>query len=120
MSKRWFGRQSGTDQQVPCDEEIALAIAARPPPPPPPPVGDLKLNDVENDQSRHAYTVARATAAAAEAAVAAAQAAAEVVRLTSISHFSGKSKEEIAAIKIQTAFRGYMVYHGEPMLWASF
>ncbi|KNA15978.1 hypothetical protein SOVF_093320 [Spinacia oleracea] len=47
-------------------------------------------------------------AAAAEAAVAAAQAAAEVVRLTTVPRFVGKSKEEIAAIKIQTAFRGYL------------
>lgn len=53
--------------------------------------------------------MAIATAAAAEAAVAAAQAAAEVVRLSALSRFPGKSMEEIAAIKIQTAFRGYMV-----------
>lgn len=52
--------------------------------------------------------MAIATAAAAEAAVAAAQAAAEVVRLSALSRFPGKSMEEIAAIKIQTAFRGYM------------
>lgn len=54
-------------------------------------------------------TVALATAKAAEAAVAAAQAAAEVVRLTTTApQFAGKSKEEVAAIRIQTAFRGYM------------
>lgn len=46
---------------------------------------------------------------AAEAAVAAAQAAAEVVRLRAAVHYSGKSKEEVAATKIQTAFRGYLV-----------
>lgn len=51
--------------------------------------------------------VAVATAAAAEAAVAAAQAAAEVFRIagTPSYHWS----REIAAIKIQTAFRGYLV-----------
>jgi len=53
--------------------------------------------------------LAFATAVAAEAAVAAAQAAAEVVRLTSMPHYTGRTKEEIAAIKVQTAFRGYMV-----------
>jgi len=53
--------------------------------------------------------LAFATAIAAEAAVAAAQAAAKVVRLTSMPHYTGKTKEEIAVIKIQTAFRGYMV-----------
>ncbi|KAL2933781.1 Protein IQ-DOMAIN 1 [Bienertia sinuspersici] len=61
------------------------------------------------EQTKHAYTVAVATAKAAEAAVAAGHAAAEVVRLSeSASVFNGKSKEEISAIKIQTAFRGYM------------
>lgn len=64
----------------------------------------------EKEQSKHAYTVAVATTKAAEAAVVAAQAAAEVVRLTANGPaFAGKSNEEIAAIKLQTAFRGYMV-----------
>lgn len=65
----------------------------------------------ENEQNKHAIAVAAATAAAADAAVAAAHAAAAVVRLTS-SGFSfvseGRSKEEYAAIRIQTAFRGYL------------
>ena len=69
----------------------------------------MKLTEAGNEQSKHAYSVALATAVAAEAAVAAAQAAAEVVRLTTVAHYTGKSKEEIAAIKIQTAFRGYLV-----------
>lgn len=64
----------------------------------------------DKEQTKHAYSVALATAKAAEAAVAAAQAAAEVARLTATAPpFAGKSKEEVAAIKIQTAFRGYMV-----------
>lgn len=67
------------------------------------------MAEAENEQNRHAYSVAIATAAAAEAAVAAAHAAAEVVRLTSAACNSGKTKEEIAAVKIQTAFRGYLV-----------
>lgn len=74
-----------------------------------PPTEQVKLMEAENEQNKHAYSVAIATAMAAEAAVAAAQAAAEVVRLTAAAHNLGKSKEEIAAIKIQTAFRGYMV-----------
>ena len=36
-------------------------------------------------------------------------AAAEVVRLTTVNQFSGKSQEEVAAIRVQTAFRGYLV-----------
>lgn len=78
-------------------------------PPSPPPLEDVKLaEEVEDEQTKHAYSVAVASAAAAEAAVAAAQAAAEVVRLTTVSQFAGKSAEEVAAIKIQTAFRGYL------------
>ena len=68
-----------------------------------------KLTEAEDEKNKHVYSVALATAAAAEAAVAAAKAAAEVVRLTNVVRYSGKSKEEIEAIKIQTAFRGYMV-----------
>ncbi|KAK4433146.1 protein IQ-DOMAIN 1 [Sesamum alatum] len=69
------------------------------------PTEEVKLSEVNNEQNQHAYNVALATAAAAEAAAAAARAAAEVARLA---RGLGKTKEEIAAIKIQTAFRGYL------------
>ncbi|XP_022993423.1 protein IQ-DOMAIN 1-like [Cucurbita maxima] len=92
--KRWFGKPKKLET-APLDVSVL-------------PIEEVKLVDAENEQSKHAYSVAIATAVAAEAAVAAAQAAAEVVRLTTITRYSGKSKEEIAAIKIQTTFRGYM------------
>ena len=71
----------------------------------------MKPIEVEDEQTKHAYSVAvaAAAAAAAEAAATAAQAAAESVRLAELTRYSGKSKEEVAAIKIQTAFRGYLV-----------
>ncbi|XP_022720032.1 protein IQ-DOMAIN 14 [Durio zibethinus] len=71
------------------------------------------------DPNKHAIAVAAATAVVAEAAVAAAQAAAAVVRLTSSSGRCARdtvaqvtsscgAQEELAAVKIQSAFRGYL------------
>ncbi|XP_027169029.1 protein IQ-DOMAIN 1-like [Coffea eugenioides] len=101
-SKRWFGRQRSADlDAVQTENAIATPAASST-------VEEVKLTEAENEQNKHAYSVALATAVAAEAAVAAAKAAAEIVRLTAAAHYSGKSKDEIAAIKIQTAFRGYM------------
>ncbi|MCD7462807.1 IQ-domain [Datura stramonium] len=71
-------------------------------------VEEIKLEEVEEEQTKHAYSVAVATAVAAEAAIAAAHAAAEVVRLTTVNQFAGKSQEEVARIRVQTAFRGYL------------
>ncbi|RZS08762.1 hypothetical protein BHM03_00039796 [Ensete ventricosum] len=66
----------------------------------------------EEEQNKRAIAVAAATAAVAEAAVAAAQAAAVVVRLTSsgrpVVGLVGGKREQWAAIKIQSAFRGYL------------
>ncbi|KAK1262249.1 Protein IQ-DOMAIN 31 [Acorus gramineus] len=62
-----------------------------------------------DEQSKHAIAVAAATAAVAEAAVAAAQAAAAVVRMTSSGRCGGGGRrEEMAAVRIQAAFRGYL------------
>ena len=102
-SKKWFGKERSN---VPNSSPSENATVPHPLPPPP---EEVKLIEAEEEQTKHAYSVAVATAAAAEAAVAAAQAAAEVVRLTSVTQFTGKSNEEVAAIKVQTAFRGYLV-----------
>ncbi|XP_072953947.1 protein IQ-DOMAIN 3-like [Typha angustifolia] len=88
----------------------AAQLPAVPPPPPPPPeeFRELRLMNSNGEQNQHAYSVALASAVAAEAAAVAAQAAAEVVRLTATTRMPGRSMEEISAIKIQTAFRGYL------------
>ncbi|GFP85920.1 protein iq-domain 1 [Phtheirospermum japonicum] len=107
LKKRWFGKEKPPVVSESPNREIETVQVSHPHPLPP--LEDVKLTaEVENEETKHAYDVAVASAAAAEAAVAAAQAAAEVVRLTTVSQFAGKSNEEIAAIKIQTAFRGYL------------
>ncbi|KAI0519899.1 hypothetical protein KFK09_007360 [Dendrobium nobile] len=78
--------------------------AALPPPPPALPVPDLeeqKIPEPELEQSNNIYSVAIPS-------VAAAQATTQVVQLNTSSNFTDKSREEWAAIKIQTAFRGYL------------
>ena len=67
--------------------------------------------ETEKEQNKHAIAVAAATAAAADAAVVAAQAAVAVVRLTSQGRDTmfGGGHEKLAAVKIQTVFRGYLV-----------
>ncbi|TKY49642.1 IQ-DOMAIN 14 [Spatholobus suberectus] len=97
----------------------------------PPPSKETRLSEAEEEQSKHALTVAIASAAAAEAAITAAQVAVEVVRLQSANQqFKEKQEqlqpvktrhdaphspnqcqrkmEESSAVKIQTAFRGYL------------
>ncbi|XP_022767397.1 protein IQ-DOMAIN 1-like [Durio zibethinus] len=73
--------------------------------------GKVKLTEAEAEQSKQNYPVTVATAAAdVVASTAPTQAAVEVVRhqLNMDARFTGKSKEEVAAIKIQTAFRVYL------------
>ncbi|GJY46342.1 protein IQ-DOMAIN 1 [Tanacetum coccineum] len=103
--KYWFGKQRNVDTDLAPKETVVVNSV---PPPSPPPTHEAILTKAENEQSQHAYSVAYATAVAAEAAVAAAHAAAEVVRLTSTTRLLGKSTEEIAAVRIQTAYRGHL------------
>ncbi|KAL3632515.1 Protein of unknown function (DUF4005) [Castilleja foliolosa] len=66
------------------------------------------LTEATEEQRKHALAVAVATAAAAEAAVAAANAAAEVVRLTNGPYELQKKIQFLAAVKIQSAYRGHL------------
>ncbi|XWS66924.1 hypothetical protein CRYUN_Cryun05aG0242400 [Craigia yunnanensis] len=78
---------------------------------PPPQPEEVKLTEAEAEQSKQTYPVAVATADDdAVAPAAPAQVAVEVVphQHNMGARYAGKSKEEVAAIKIQTAFRVYM------------
>ncbi|KAF2289972.1 hypothetical protein GH714_039377 [Hevea brasiliensis] len=108
--KKWFGKQHELDSDsTPLENVRALS-----PPPPAPPVlpqpEEVKTIEAINDQNKHAYPVPIATAVAADAepAYPPVETTMEVVRLVKVNKFAGKSNEEVAAIKIQTAFRGYM------------
>lgn len=70
---------------------------------------EKSVNEAREEQRKRALAVAIATAAAAEAAVAAANAAAEVVRLTNVPYEQRMRKERVAAIKIQSSYRGHLV-----------
>ncbi|MBA0791407.1 hypothetical protein Gohar_015986, partial [Gossypium harknessii] len=78
---------------------------------PPPQPQKVKLIEAEAEPSEQTYPVEVAIAAAAAVALAApAEAVADVVLRQSNTgpRFAGKSNEEVAAIKIQTAFRVYL------------
>ncbi|KAL3534428.1 hypothetical protein ACH5RR_002889 [Cinchona calisaya] len=66
------------------------------------------LSEATEEQRKHVLAVAIATAAAAEAAVAAANAAAEVVKLTNLPREVEKRRRNLAATKIQSAYRGHL------------
>lgn len=108
--KKWsFVKQSGRKKSLP------------PPPPPQPTTFTQFDSSTSLERNKHAIAVAAATAAVAEAALTAARAAAEVVRLTSngVGGSSTVSRPktrvhqtrlpvETAAVRIQSAFRGYL------------
>jgi len=75
---------------------LEVNVSVPPPPAPPPPVvhqaEEVRIPEAEQEQSKH-VTVEEAPAAPAQASVVP----------------PGVPTEELAAIKIQTAFRGYLV-----------
>ncbi|XP_051147024.1 protein IQ-DOMAIN 2-like isoform X2 [Andrographis paniculata] len=105
-SKKWFGKEKPSVSDSPIPNYVEES-QPQPHAQSLPPLNEIKLIEDENEQAKHTFSVAVATTAEIEVA-ADAQAAAEVVWHTKGKQFAGKSKEEVAAIKIQTAFRGYL------------
>ena len=69
------------------------------------------ISEAENEQNKQAFSLVLATAVAAGAAAA----AAEVARLKTVPRYPEKMNQDVAAIKIQTQFRGYLVWTCYPM-----
>ncbi|KAE8702496.1 hypothetical protein F3Y22_tig00110482pilonHSYRG00178 [Hibiscus syriacus] len=76
----------------------------------PPQPEEVKAIEAETEPSEQTYPVAVAPVADDVAPAAPAQVVAKIVRrqLDTGSRFAGKSNEEVAAIRIQTAFQGYL------------
>lgn len=93
--KKWLRKQRNQDSGSYSLEETLSA------PPPSAPVEEIDSSKVENEQGKQVNS--------AVAAETTAQAAVEIVPLKTVPQYAGKSREEVSAIKIQTAFRGYLV-----------
>ncbi|KAK1563900.1 hypothetical protein Q3G72_034889 [Acer saccharum] len=107
--KKWFGKQTDI-----ASNSSAVVETFKTPPPSIPllqqPEED-NVTEAENEQRNFAATVAVTTTTAAsvqDPVDDASQTVKEVVQITTNTRFQGKSKEEAAAIRIQTAFRGYL------------
>lgn len=103
--KKWFGKEKSLIPDSPDLETVTVSH-------PLPPHEEVKLTEEENEQTKHAYSAgvdADVAAEAAQQSPAAAQYTADVIRPSTATQFTDKSKEELAARKIQTAFRGYLV-----------
>ncbi|KAL2345029.1 hypothetical protein Fmac_006314 [Flemingia macrophylla] len=99
--KKWFGKQK-LQTSVSCSE------TDKTPPPIPPTPEEIKITDIENENRHvHDHVVEVSTSMDAEEHVPSAQI--EPVRVEApVARFAGKPKDEVAAIKIQTAFRGHL------------
>ena len=106
--KKWFGKQKHPNS----DSTEAVRVAS----PPQPKEANIIHSESEENNEPCYDEVASAATQAYEASVSTIEpnvatpfAAAEVVQLSTQTHISSPPKEEVAAIKIQTVFRGYLV-----------
>ncbi|CAA7406271.1 unnamed protein product [Spirodela intermedia] len=102
--KKWsFGKS-----KQPESDSSPLEASEAPVADPPPPISHDEAKQTEGESNR-AQSVELTTVEVSEPAEVATEASAVVVPLTGDARrFPGRSTEEIAAIKIQTAFRGYL------------
>lgn len=98
--KKWFGKKKLQTQDSYLETDNA--------PPPSPPPEEIILTHVENIENNHDH-VEVATDLDAEVHVPAVQTQIAEVQVTAVVQFDSKVKDEVAATKIQTAFRRYLV-----------
>ncbi|KAK4797944.1 hypothetical protein SAY86_030270 [Trapa natans] len=96
--KKWFGKQKHVALDL-GPTETTLESVVPPLPLPHREVEEVKLTEEGGEEN--APIVANTSTESV------AQVAPQIVTISTVSRFSGKSKEEIAVIRIQTAFRGY-------------
>ncbi|XP_004497472.2 protein IQ-DOMAIN 2 [Cicer arietinum] len=97
--KKWFGKKKLQTQDSYLETDNA--------PPPSPPPEEIILTHVENIENNHDH-VEVATDLDAEVHVPAVQTQIAEVQVTAVVQFDSKVKDEVAATKIQTAFRRYL------------
>lgn len=100
--KKWFGKQK-------LQTSVSYPETDKTPPSIPPPPEEIKITDIETENSHdHDHVVEVATAMDAEEPVPSVHIEPVRVEPAPIARFAGKPKDEVAAIKIQTAFRGHL------------
>ncbi|XP_058738156.1 protein IQ-DOMAIN 2-like [Vicia villosa] len=95
--KKWFGKQK-LQTSDPSVEDTT---------PPLPPPEDVRLTHNEN-QNNHHHVAEITTAVVTEEPGPSVPAPVVRTQASVVARFAGKPKDEVAAIKIQTAFRGYL------------
>lgn len=96
------GKQKGVESNVAEPTNVETVQLPHHPQP-----EEVKPYEVENREIDQPSIIEVNNVAPNEAIISAVETPVEVVRPTAVSRFAGKSKEEAAAIKIQTAFRGH-------------
>ncbi|XP_065856721.1 protein IQ-DOMAIN 2-like [Euphorbia lathyris] len=109
--KKWFGKQNRPDSDSrSLENAVASSLSPPPIPRPPPQPEEVKTIDTASEQNNiYGYSVPVPVPVADESDhPLPVENTMEAVRPVKVNKFAGKSREEAAAIKIQTAFRGYM------------
>ncbi|KAE9612294.1 hypothetical protein Lal_00022114 [Lupinus albus] len=96
--KKWFGKQKLQTSEAYSETNKAPFLPAP---------EEITLTHVENEDSND-HVVEVATVLEAEEPVLDDHTEAAKVQVTAVDHFTDKPKDEVAAMRIQTAFRGYM------------